>query len=170
MAEQSNRPDRIRPAAGRHAIETMALAVEWEQPIDGAGLASAANIFRNNASLFKLLPIEKKFPGFAVRIENLTASVVADNAEIVDFTQQSSEGLMTWGLSLRPEFFSCSCVAYTRWAEVKPFALQLLEPLAAFALEQGSKIRAVGLQYSDAFRWALSDTSAIREVLRDGMP
>jgi uncharacterized protein (TIGR04255 family) len=168
MAEQPSWVGRIRPAAGQHAIEVMALAVEWTQPIDGAALAAAAEAFRQNEPLSKLLSAEKRFPGFSVRIESQSASVVPNGMEVVDFTQTLPDGRVAWTLSLRPEFFSCSCVVYSRWAEVRPLAVSLLEPVAAVALKHGSMIRAVGLQYSDAFRWDKTDTGAIHEVLRVG--
>lgn len=168
MTERSSLKDLVWPSSGQHAIEVMALAVEWERPISAEAIGSVAQMVRDDQKLRTLLPVEKKFPGFEVKIENQVASVVPNNVEIVDFVQEEADGKQAWTLSLRPEFFSCACSVYTRWADVKPIALGLLEDVASPIKKDDAKIAAFGMQYSDSFRWLRANNFVLPQLIRDG--
>ena len=154
------------PSTGKHAIDVMALAVEWSHPLKADELISIAQSARKNETLMAFLPTEKRFPGFEVKIEEQAASVVSSNVEIVDFIQNSPDGHQTWALSLRPEFFSCACSLYTRWAEIKPQTLKILKTVASAVNTSNSKIKAFGLQYSDTFKCKKEDGLLLNELIR----
>ncbi len=166
MAELTGLTGRIHPFFGKHAIEVMALAIEWSSPVDGDTLSESVTSFLQNSDLSARLPVVRRFPAFEVRIEDQSASVVQNNIEVVDFVQTNPDGSMAWTLSLRPEFFSCSCAAYTRWANVKPVLVELLKHVASIPAKKGARIGAIGLQYGDTFRWAKDDKDALSDLLR----
>lgn len=165
--KQPKLEQRIRPSAGVHAIEVMALAVEWAKPLDGETVEDAAKIARTDEEIASFFPTERTFPGLEIRVSEDGASVEQKGVSVFDFLKTAADGRQEWALSLRPEFFSCNCTAYDRWGNVKPRAVSFLKRIAAVALSRGNVIQAVGLQYSDAFRWAAADAEAMQELLRD---
>lgn len=161
---------RIRPSAGSHAIEVMALAVEWAKPLDRETVEEAAQIARSDEMISTFLPTERTFPGFEIKVEKDGASVDPKGISVFDFLRTDIAGRQEWALSLRPEFFSCNCTVYDRWVNVKPRAVSLLKRIATGALNRGNVIQAIGLQYSDAFRWNIDDAEAMQELLRNDSP
>ena len=151
----------------------MALAIEWEKPLDAETLDTTAAVARKNEIITGFLTTERKFPAFEIKVEADQAeapSVQNSALSVVDFIRSNPAGKIEWALSLRPDFFSCNCTVYDRWADVKPQALRVLGIVAGTALDRGNRIKAVGLQYSDSFKWLASDKGALKEVLRVGTP
>lgn len=168
MTEIDSFKSRIKPSTETHAIEVMALAFEWEKPLDPEILNAAIASIRSDKSLMDFLPTEKTFPGFEFKLNGQDASVLPKNMEIVDFEKVSEAGRLAWSISVRPEFFSCSCGVYDSWANVKPIAIDLLYKMTKTVIHSGIKLQAIGLQYADVFRWNKSDEAALKDLLRVG--
>lgn len=160
----------IVPSGGQHAIEVMALAIEWSKPLESHVLTEIAAVARANQEFRDFFPAERAFPGFEIKMTADGASFDRAGFNIVDFLRSNIAGQQEWSFSMRPEFFSCNCTVYDRWANVKPRAISLLSQLAQLALERGSAIQAVGLQYSDAFRWNIDNKEALSQLFRQDSP
>lgn len=142
----------VLPAAGKHAIEVMALAVEWDRKMSPEMFAAIEELYRTTDSLQRLLPRIEKVPGFSVHLGNDGVSVNADDIGGLMLSQQRDDGSQAWALSIRPDLVACSCFVYDRWASVSRQALSIMAPIVGRVLESGCLIQAIGLQYQDSFR------------------
>lgn len=161
---------RIQPVGGDHAIEVMAIGVEWVMPpLDDAQIASLKTVYEANANIREFLPTLAPVQAFVIeglsqfgvvgpdgkrQIEpkNVTPPQFTARNGGFDLQRFDTEGKVTWTASIRPEFISVNCTAYDRWMNVKPQALAILRPFLDAAMTKGAKVNAIGLQYQDAFR------------------
>lgn len=147
-------------------MEAVAVGIEWMEQVESDQLSAAADAFRSNAEAFKFLSTEKRLPAFQLRIENDVASLdPPGQAFVLDFVRVGQGEKIEWALSLRPDLLSFTCSSYERWAQFKPLAIQILSACAPSILKSNS-IKAIGLQYSDAFKWTSQEYSVFSEVLR----
>lgn len=161
---------RIQPVGGDHAIEVMAIAVEWVMPsLDDAQIASLQAVYEANTDIKAFLPTLAPVQAFVfhgvnqfgvnglgekglLEPKNITPpQFIARNGGF-DLQRFDTKGNVTWVASIRPEFISVNCTAYDRWINVKPQALAILLPFVDAAMAKGAKVNAIGLQYQDAFR------------------
>lgn len=155
---------RVQPVGGNHAIEVMAIGVEWgSSPLDDAQLASLQAVYAASEDIKTLLPTLAPVQAFALQNVgqlgvigspvqvNLTPQFTARNGGF-DLQRFDTAGNAEWIVSIRPEFISVSCTNYSRWMNVKPKALAMLLPFVEAAIHMGANINAIGLQYQDAFR------------------
>jgi uncharacterized protein (TIGR04255 family) len=142
----------VQPAAGKHAIEVMALAVEWDRQVAPETLLRVEELYRDSEVLRRLLPRLEKMRGLSVQLAGGGMSVNADDAGGLQLTEVSEQGSVTWAVSVRPDLVACSCFTYDRWDSVKPRALEMMGPIVERVLESGCEIQAIGLQYQDSFR------------------
>lgn len=142
----------VQPSAGKHAIEVMALAVEWDRQIAPETLALIEEIYSSSEALRSLLPRLEKMRGLSVHLAGDGMSVNTGDAGGLQFSEVNERGKVTWALSVRPDLVACSCFAYDRWDSVKPRALSMMLPIVEQVLGSGCQIQAVGLQYQDSFR------------------
>jgi uncharacterized protein (TIGR04255 family) len=160
---------RIQPVGGDHAIEVMAIGVEWATPLDDAQLQALQAVYTESLELKGSFPQFAPTQAFLIQgahhfdftgsdpklrpaPEDATQPQFVTKAAGFDVRQAESDGRISWVISVRPEFLSCNCSAYDRWKNVKPKALAALRPFIDAALRLGAQINAVGLQYQDAFR------------------
>ena len=161
---------RIQPVGGDHAIEVMAIGVEWIMPpFDDAQIASLQSVYEANAVIKNFF--QTLVPVQAFVIQGVNQFGIADPDRSVQLAPKSvtpsqfvlrnggfdlqrfdPEGNITWTASIRPEFISVNCAAYDRWLNVKPQALAILRPFLDTVMDKGAKVNAIGLQYQDAFR------------------
>ncbi len=142
---------RVEPLGGRHAIEVAALAVEWEVPASLEQLAAAQDVYQSSPEIQDFLPERKTVEGFVVEA-NEHGMLLRRTPGGEDFMQPRENGPFAWSVSLRPEFVSCSCAVYDRWANVQPAVQRLMEPFVDKLLHSGAVIKAFGLQYIDVFK------------------
>lgn len=161
---------RIQPVGGGHAIEVMAIAVEWVMPpLDDAQIASLQAVYEANTDIKAFLPTLTPVQAFLFQgvsqfgvagpdgnvqpeLKNVTPpQFIARNGGF-DLQRFDTKGNVVWVASIRPEFISVNCTAYDRWMNVKPQALAILQPFLDAAMVKGAKVNAIGLQYQDAFR------------------
>jgi uncharacterized protein (TIGR04255 family) len=161
---------RIQPVGGDHAIEVMAIAIEWGmQPLDDAQIASLQAVYEANTDIKAILPMLAPVQAFVIQGVNQFGVAAPDgNVQLepknvtppqfiarnggFDLKSLDTKGNVDWIASIRPEFISVNCTAYNRWMNVKPKALAILWPFLDAAMGKGAKVNAVGLQYHDAFR------------------
>lgn len=159
---------RIQPVGGDHAIEVMAIGVEWGMPtLDDAQIASLQAVYEANPDIKGFFPtlapvqafvIQNQFgfpgPDGNVQLEpkNFPPPQFTARNGGFDLQRFDATGKVIWVASIRPEFISVNCIAYDRWKNVKPQALAILQPFVETAMAMGAKINAIGLQYQDAFR------------------
>lgn len=157
----------IRPGKGDHAIEAVAIGIEWAPPLGARQLVDATSVHSTNGHVSAQLPGKKVVPGLKLELtagmgSNPALAMRAD-AELTDFTHSRSDGAIDTTLSIRPDFFSCSSTEYRGWNTEKARLLALLLPFV-HAVPDAS-IGAVGLQYVDVFRWNKSQGNLVAEVL-----
>jgi uncharacterized protein (TIGR04255 family) len=160
---------RIQPVGGDHAIEVMAIGVEWAVPLDDPHLHALQVIYMENSEIKTLFPQFAPMQALLIQgahqldvtgadqqvplqPKGITPPQVVTKAAGFDANQIQADGKISMGISVRPEFLSCTCAAYDRWSSVKPRALAALRPFMDAALALGTQIKAIGLQYQDAFR------------------
>lgn len=161
---------RIQPVGGDHAIEVMAIGVEWGmQPLDDAQIASLQAVYEANTDIKAILPTLTQVQAFVIQSVNQFGVAAPDGSVQLepknvtppqfitrnggfDLKHFDTKGKIAWVASIRPDFISVNCTAYDRWKNVKPQALAILQPFVDAAMAQGAKINAIGLQYQDAFR------------------
>ncbi|MDB6060521.1 MAG: hypothetical protein JWM78_624 [Verrucomicrobiaceae bacterium] len=161
---------RIQPVGGDHAIEVMAIGVEWVMPpLDDGQIASLQAVYEASDALKGFLPTLTPMQAFV--LQGINQPLVVDpngNQQLApanvmppqfigrnggfDLQRLDATGKATWIASIRPEFISVNCTAYDRWKNVKPQALEILRPFLDVAMANGAKVNAIGLQYQDAFR------------------
>lgn len=161
---------RIQPVGGDHAIEVMAIGIEWAAPPLGEELLTALQaVYETQPDIKGFLPILAPMKEFLVEgahqfgVSGGPEGLKFDPSQVVppkfiarnggfDLQRFDTKGAIAWALSVRPQFVSVNCTAYDRWKSVKPQALKILRPFVKVAMENGTTIGAIGLQYQDAFR------------------
>ena len=164
---------RFLPVGGNHAIEVMAIAIEWAMPpLDDAQISSLQAVYEANTDIKAFLPTLTPVQAFVFQAMNKPgvagkdSSVQPDLKNVTppqffarnggfDLQRFDTKGNVAWIASIRPEFISVNFTAYDRWTKVKPQALAILQPFLEAGMVIGAKVNAIGLQYQDAFR--LSD-------------
>lgn len=142
----------VKPAAGKHAIEVMALAVEWEQPLSAKVMASVKELHASSESLRQFLPNIEVAKGLTVTIGDHGPAMSTVEVDGLLLSANQTDGTPAWVVHVRPDLISCSCREYDRWDTIKPKALSVLIPIMELALARAHSVKAVGLQYQDTFR------------------
>ncbi len=159
----------ITPVGGKHAIEVMAIGVEWATPLDDNALQRLEGLYRGEQSVAEFLPSITPVRSLALNLGAPDKFVAENSAGGFDLRRFASDGAVTWSVSVRRELISCNCMSYDRWATVKPKAMELLNPFLDAVLELGTQIQGVGLQYQDAFRIEDgSELGTLRRLFRPG--
>lgn len=153
-----------------HAIEVMALAIEWKQPLSPLELADICKFALNDEERKNKFPIVKRFPGFEVKVDANQASVIDNNFEIVDFVRFNDKDVQELTLSIRPDFVSCSCSIYTKWSEIKPLLLHSILLILRGVNLTEKKIGAIGMQYTDSFKWLKTNDFVLKSLIRTDTP
>jgi uncharacterized protein (TIGR04255 family) len=148
------------PAAGKHAIEVMALAVEWENPLSLELIEALREAYSGSEQLRYLFPELEILKGVTILMGDEAPAFSGTEQSGFQLLKRSEEGGLLWVIHVRPELISCSCFAYERWAITKPEALEVLAPFVEIATAGGAKLRAVGVQYQDAFRISTTEVRA----------
>ena len=143
----------VKPASGNHAIEVMALAVEWDRHLTPDSLAQIAELYKNSQELQLFLPRIDHIQGVSLQFGD--DGTTLSNQETGGFQLQQinkENGSPSWTVSVRPDLIACNCLIYDRWNSVKPKAMDILMPFVEKAMTLGHQVQAVGLQYQDSFR------------------
>lgn len=160
---------RIQPVGGDHAIEVMAIGIEWAMPpLDDTQIASLQAVYEANTDIKAFLPTLEPVQAFVFQGVGQFGAALGENLQSepnnatppqfiarkggFDLQRFDTKGKVAWVASIRPEFISVNCTAYDRWMNVKPQALAILRPFLDAAMVKGAKVNAIGLQYQDAFR------------------
>ncbi|TBO31320.1 TIGR04255 family protein [Aquabacterium lacunae] len=159
----------VHPVAGKHAIEVMALAVEWDRHMSPEALAQVEEVYRRTDVLQRLLPSMDKIRGVSLHFGDDGAAVSTPEEGGLQLAHIGNDGKPTWVVSVRPDLIACNCMVYDRWDKVKPKALDILMPMIECGLTAGYLIQAVGLQYQDSFRIQTGEPlEATRRLFREG--
>lgn len=142
----------VKPVSGAHAIEVMALAVEWSAPLSREVLLKAQALHDAVPAIRDFVPRKEQLRGVRVQIGDSGTSVATTEHEGAQWSRHRADGQVTWAVNVGPEFLACNCMEYGRWLTVKPKALDLLMPVVELVRAEGVQVQAVGLQYQDAFR------------------
>jgi uncharacterized protein (TIGR04255 family) len=148
-----------------HAIEVMALGVEWSAPLSDEVLSRLVAVYSARPDIAGFLPGKKHLQGLSIRMEGPETQLSTGTSSLVDFTRSRPDGSVEWAISLRPDFISCNTSAYVGWKAAKPRLIGLLRPFVEVAVSLGASIQAIGLQYLDTFRWPQSDGNRVEEIL-----
>lgn len=156
---------RIQPVGGAHAIEIMAIGIEWAAPLNEAQLAALQKVYDGTSAIKEFLPQHSPRQAFTIQHEaQIGFAVGGPQPQVVqapqfvtqaagfDLRRFEPSGVISWVTSIHPEILSCTCSVYDRWKNVSPKALSTLRPFVNAALSGGAQIGAIGLQYQDAFR------------------
>lgn len=161
----------IQPAAGKHAIEVMALAVEWDRPLAPEVLAQMEDTYRLSKDLQRLLPVMDRIQGMSLHFGDDGTTVSTPESGGLQLSQIDDDGKVVLTVSIRPDLIACNCLDYDRWNTVKPKAIEVLTPLVECGLITCHFINAVGLQYQDSFRIQTSEPlMATRRLFREEGP
>lgn len=162
--------NRFQPVGGNHAIEVMAIGIEWaSRPLDDSQLALLQKVYQDNTAIKTFLPTLAPMQAFIFQAQHqFAAAGQAGDPQVTpqeiappqlitrnggfDLQRIEPSGNLSWVVSIRPEFISVNCTAYDRWKNVKPQALEILQPFVEAVMAKGATIAAVGLQYQDAFK------------------
>jgi uncharacterized protein (TIGR04255 family) len=148
----------ILPAAGNHAIELMALAVDWAKPLSVDEIQTIRSIYEQSDALKAKLP--KATPVGSFHFQFIQPQVhgaspltvepgVAGGLDLQCFR---SNGQLAWAIAVRPDFIACQCSVYDGWNVAKTESITLLSPfLKAIFRDETRKVAGFGLQYQDAF-------------------
>lgn len=156
---------RFQPVGGSHAIEIMAIGIEWAVPLDETQLASLQKVYDETPEIKEFLPHHAPLQQFLIQhVTPIGVSAPAPQPGMLqlpqfvtqtggfDLRRVEPDGKNSWVTSIRPQVLSCNCSDYDRWKNVKPRALSIIRPFVDAALNAGAAISAIGLQYQDAFR------------------
>ncbi|WP_211607978.1 TIGR04255 family protein [Paraburkholderia nemoris] len=156
---------RIQPVSGAHAIEIMAIGIEWAVPLNETQLADLQTVYDGTPEIKEFVPQHSPVQGFSIQhVAQVGIGAPQPLPQVVqlprfvtqaggfDLRRLEPGGKISWVTSIRPQILSCNCSDYDRWKNVKPKALSILRPFVDAALSAGAQISAIGLQYQDAFR------------------
>ena len=156
---------RIQPVGGAHAIEIMAIGIEWAAPLNETQLAALQKVYDGTSEIKEFLPQHAPIQActiqhgaqFGLVVGGPQPQVVQSpqfvtQAAGFDLRRFEPSGMISWVTSIRPELLSCNCSVYDRWKNVRSKALSILRPFVNAALGVDAQISAIGLQYQDAFR------------------
>jgi uncharacterized protein (TIGR04255 family) len=161
----------IQPAAGKHAIEVMALAVEWDRPLAADTLAQMEDLYHRSNDLQRLLPRLERIQGMTLHFGDGGASVSSQESGGFQLAKYDEDGKIVLSVNLRPDLIACNWLFYDRWNTVKPMAIEILFPFVNCALKANNFIQAVGLQYQDSFRVQIDKPLvATKQLFREGSP
>lgn len=155
----------ITPVGGKHAIEVMAIGIEWASQLDAVALHQLEAVYNASPTISSFLPVVTPVRSLVFQLGIASSAVADDQSGGFDARQVNPEGNVLWSLSIRPDFLACNCMEYDRWSNIKPQAISLLSPLLIAALNGGNKIKAIGLQYQDAFNISGSINSELLQIL-----
>ncbi|AYY97670.1 TIGR04255 family protein [Burkholderia multivorans] len=141
----------------------MAIGIEWAVPLTETQLEELRNVYEGAPEIKEFLPQYAPVQAFSIQqvthvgpssppVNLLKAPQVVTQAAGFDLRRFDPSGKVLWVTSARPQVLSCNCSDYDRWKNVKPKALSLLRPFVDAALKAGAQIKAIGLQYQDAFK------------------
>ncbi|MBJ9687822.1 TIGR04255 family protein [Burkholderia vietnamiensis] len=154
----------FQPVGGSHAIELMAIGIEWTSPLNETQLAELQKVYDGDPEIKDFLPQHIPIQSFAIQPLALAFNASQSKPDMLqppqfvaqaggfDIRRIQPDGKVSWLTSVRPQLLACHCSDYDRWKNVKPTALSLLQPFVDMALATGAEISAIGLQYHDAFR------------------
>ena len=142
----------VKPASGNHAIEVMALAVEWGRPLGAEVISAIRAMWNDSKTLQDFLPKIEVLQGITVSIGTDGPTVGAAEVSGLQLSRTRDDGSPMWIVHIRPELLSCSCMEYDRWDTTKAKALEVLMPIIDLAVAGNYPLQAVGVQYQDAFR------------------
>lgn len=142
----------VQPAAGKHAIEVMALAVEWARPLSPEELGEIGELYLSSELLQRFLPQFDRLQGIVLQFGNDGTAIGSPEAGGFQISQAREDGTPAWVVTVLPNLLTCNCMVYDRWDTIKPKALEVMMPIITLATTCGHNIAAVGLQYQDAFR------------------
>ncbi|WP_333907129.1 TIGR04255 family protein [Delftia acidovorans] len=172
----------IQPISGVHAIEVMAMGIEWVEPLNKQQLAKLQQVYENSAELKVFLPqistvkklSIKQVHELPVGDQNEPRMVqppqfISEDAGF-DIRRIEIDGKLSWSASVHSEVLAFTCHKYDRWHLVKPNALKVLTAIVEAALACGAKIKVIGLQYQDCFKLTEGISPKITNELfrRDG--
>ena len=160
----------IKLATEKHAIEIMAFAVEWRGVLSTDQLRAAYVAYDQNEELKASLPRYAQIKPLVINFGSAEAPAAQHDFSGMDFSRIRPDGGVEWSVSLRPNFFSCTCGSYDRWKNVKPKALSFLKPFLDVVCSTGAEIQGYGLQYSDTFRWSKAQPDAWKDLVRENSP
>lgn len=157
---------RIQPVSGTHAIEIMAIGIEWASPLNEAQLSTLQKVYDETSQIKEFLPQHSLVQAFTIQhtaqfgpgVDSQPNQQVVQPPQFVsqaagfDLRRIEPSGTTSWVTSIRPDVLSCNCSIYDRWKNVSSNALSILRPFVNAALGSGAQINAIGLQYQDAFR------------------
>ncbi|MBC3916930.1 TIGR04255 family protein [Undibacterium sp. CY18W] len=133
----------------------MAIGVEWIIPLSDADLEHLLAVYKNSEFIVEFLPSFSHVRSFVLQMTDVHTGFIPENRSGgFDIRRFDTNGTVLWSISVRPDYISCNCMDYERWATVKPKTIDLLEPFVSAILNKGTQIQAVGLQYHDAFKIA----------------
>lgn len=173
---------RIQPIGGGHAIEVMAIGVEWgPNPLSDEQISMLQEVYEANTKIKEFLPTPpKQVKAFIIHGEQQLGTPVelgepdpsnfkppqfiARNGGF-DLQRFDPNGKVSWLVSVRPEIMAVNCTAYDRWTNVKAQALEILLPLVEAAITNGATVNALGLQYQDAFRLIDGASPSVTQAL-----
>lgn len=140
----------IYPIAKKHAIEVMAIGVDFRQPLSDEKLKEFVNVYENSSFLKKMFPHKSEVNAMVVQVNNENISS-GHEIEGYDLHSVDDAGGLSWIVSLRPHFIACNCKSYDRWDSVKSISLDILEPFLDYLYFCEIDLLAIGLQYLDVF-------------------
>jgi uncharacterized protein (TIGR04255 family) len=141
----------IRPCGDRHAIKTMAFAIEFIRDLAGPALRA---VQAESASIRALLPTE--VPVMAIKVSvtvapnRQTGQSFENELEEVQFHDGGIEGKWTTLLRVTKSFVSVSFAVYDRFTDAYTRALEVFRSVMPVLLRY-SPVGVIGLQYVDQF-------------------
>lgn len=136
--------------------------------MDADGLQKFEAIYKGSQAISTFLPVVAPVRSLVFQFGATASAQPHDQSGGFDARRVNQDGNIIWSLSVRPDFLACNCMEYDRWATVKPQAMNLLNPLLDEALNCGNQIKAIGLQYQDAFNInGPIDSELVRTLFRE---
>lgn len=143
----------IQTARPNHAIEIMAIGLDFSHAIDNQLLGKLVSLYDDDPVLQAHLPKKQNVRALSVNIRVDEQDISTDDASEsiggCDFYSTDDNGNISWSVSVRQNFIACNCRAYDRWDEVKAVTLQLLTPFIQVLQSENIEISSIGLQYLD---------------------
>lgn len=145
--------NKIQTARPNHAIEIMAIGLDFSQTIDNQLLGKLVSLYDSDADLQALLPKKQNVRALSLNIrvdeQDISTDDTSESIGGCDFYSTDDSGSLSWSVSVRHNFIACNCRAYDRWDDVKTFTLKLLTPFMQVLRSENIEISSIGLQYLD---------------------
>lgn len=137
----------VKPYADKNAVKVVAFAVQLTEHLSPDNLILIVAELRKKQCFDQFIASDQFEVSVTITQDGVVQQTHSTNGVI--FEEQDVDQSVTWTASINKEFILVTCKAYTRWNEISPKALKIIDEI--FASMKDINISQITLEYLDEF-------------------